>query len=267
MTSLIDTFSEYQRGRGFSRNTIRRRRVSLTAFANYVAPLTLEGATPALVEEWVYGHGAPSTKHAYLADLRVFYKWAVRRGVLPENPCDKVDAPKVPKTLPRPVDAALVPMLVALAPSGKVALMVALAAYAGLRRSEIARLDYIDVNLSGRPQTLTVRGGKGGKDRTIPIHPHLARLLESRSAGPVVGLAPDSVGTLVADHMRSCGVPATLHQLRHTFATEAAAVPGVDVWTVAQLLGHEQLNTSLLYVSLAGRDTATTVAAMYDDAA
>jgi site-specific recombinase XerD len=260
---LIDMFSDYQRGRGFSRNTVKRRRVSLTAFANHIAPLPLERATPELIEEWVYAFETPSTKHAYLADLRVFYKWAHRRQLVKENPCDRVDSIKVPRTLPRPVDAAMIPMLVAMAGSHKLALMVALAAYAGLRRAEIARLDYSDINTSADPATLTVRGGKGGKDRTIPVHPALLRLLERRSSGSVLGVTADTVGSSVADYLRSCGIDASIHQLRHTFATEAARAGGSDPYLIAELLGHSKLDTTLQYVSLVGRDTAPVVAAMY----
>ncbi len=263
--TLIDGFSDYQRGRGFSRNTVRRRRISLGRFAAHIAPVLLERATPELVEEWLLTFATATTRRAYLADLRVFYRWAHRRQLCPSNPCDRIDSIKVPRTLPRPVDAALVPMLVAMAPTAKVALMVALAAYAGLRRAEIAALDYRDVNLAGDPPTLTVRCGKGGKDRTIPVHPELARLFERRTTGPVIGLTPNTVGALVAEHLRACGVNATAHQLRHTFATEAARV--ADPWLVAELLGHSKLDTTMLYVSLVGREAGHVVAAMYDTAA
>jgi len=259
---LIETFSDYQRGRGFSRNTVRRRRVSLTSFANHIAPLPLERATQELVEEWVHSFDSPSTKHAYLADLRSFYKWATRRQLCDRNPCEQVESIKVPRTLPRPVDAAMVPFLVASAGSHRLALIIALAAYAGLRRAEIAALDYTDVNLSSVPPTLTVRNGKGGKDRTIPVHPELARLLERRHTGRVVGhLHPDTVGNLASEHLHACGVPASIHQLRHTFATEAARMG--DAYAVQALLGHASLDTSMAYVSLVGRDTAPVVAAMY----
>jgi site-specific recombinase XerD len=53
-------------------------------------------------------------------------------------------------------------------------LLLALMAYAGLRRSELLGLDWDDVDLSRR--SLRVRKAKGGRQRTIPIHPALAPL-------------------------------------------------------------------------------------------
>src|SRR6059036_2714413 len=53
-------------------------------------------------------------------------------------------------------------------------LLLALMAYAGLRRSELLGLDWDDVDLSRR--LLQVRKAKGGRQRTIPIHPVLAPL-------------------------------------------------------------------------------------------
>jgi len=55
------------------------------------------------------------------------------------------------------------------------ALLIALMAYAGLRRSELLGLDWDDVDLS--PRLLKVRKPKGGRQRTIPIHPGLVPLI------------------------------------------------------------------------------------------
>jgi integrase len=52
--------------------------------------------------------------------------------------------------------------------------LLALMSYAGLRRSELLGLEWDDVDLSRR--LLRVRRAKGGRQRTIPIHPALAPL-------------------------------------------------------------------------------------------
>src|SRR4051812_12829743 len=54
-------------------------------------------------------------------------------------------------------------------------LLLALFAYAGLRRSELLGLDWDDLDLSRR--LLKVRKAKGGRQRTIPIHPALVPLI------------------------------------------------------------------------------------------
>src|SRR6266540_6321626 len=62
-------------------------------------------------------------------------------------------------------------------------LLLALMAYAGLRRSELLGLDWDDVDLSRR--LLRIRKAKGGRERTIPIHPALAPLFAEYHATPV----------------------------------------------------------------------------------
>lgn len=75
------------------------------------------------------------------------------------------------------------------------------------------------------------------------------------------------IGRKVARHMRSHGVNATIHQLRHTFGTEAARASGGNLLVVAEMMGHESLSTTHGYVRLAGSATAATVAAMFPPAA
>lgn len=113
------------------------------------------------------------------------------------------------------------------------------------------------------PAVLVVRGGKGSKDRAVPVHPTLARLLAARPAGPIVSCNADTLGGKVSRHLRECGVDATIHQLRHTFGTEAARASNGNLLVVADLMGHENLTTTMGYTKLVGVNCAATVAAMF----
>jgi integrase/recombinase XerC len=259
---VIATFNDYQRGRGFSLATVNRRGVSLRGLAAHIAPLTLVDATPELIEEYVYSRKSLATRHAYRADLSAFYTWAQRRGLCATNPVDLVDPVKMPKQLPRPIPAEQVAPLIASAPQ-RVGLMIGLAAYAGLRRAEIAHLQHEDIMRHVAPAVIVVRNGKGGKDRVVPIHPALLKLLPAWGAGSVFELSPAHVGRLVTAHLRACGVGASPHALRHTFGTEAARAAHGDLLLVADLMGHGSPSTTMGYTKLVGRDTAATVAAMF----
>jgi len=193
--------------------------------------------------------------------LSAFYSWAVRRRQVRVNPVADTDRIRVPRGLPRPVNAELVRALIELAPDRETELAIALAAYAGLRRAEVAALTRDDIVLGVNP-VLYVRGGKGGRDRVVPLHPELQALLERLPAGLVCGHQAQAIGKKVATHMRSLGVEATMHQLRHTFATEAARV-SPDLLAVRELLGHASLATTERYTLLTGTRTAATVAGMY----
>jgi integrase/recombinase XerD len=84
-------------------------------------------------------------------------------------------------------------------------LLLALMAYGGLRRSELLGLDWDDVELSRR--LLRIRKAKGGRQRTIPIHPALAPLFAEYYATRVP-LTEQAV------FVRRPGQPAPLHPAR-----------------------------------------------------
>src|SRR5438034_2482687 len=114
-------------------------------------------------------------------------------------------------------------------------LLLALIAYGGLRRSELLGLDWDDVDLSRR--LLRIRKAKGGRQRTIPIHPALAPLFAEHYAIRVplieqavfVGVQGNrlhftQLGQTFRHYIDAAGVNerkcVTPHTLRHVFASE-----------------------------------------------
>lgn len=258
---VIGLFSTWQAGRAFSANTIRRREVSLRRFAKYIQPVSLNDATPALIEDWLATFAQPSTRRAYRSDLSAFYSWASKRDLIAGNPADKTDSIKVPKGLPRPVPPEHVQAIITCAPDEHTRLIIALAAYAGLRRAEIAKLHVDDVAFYPQP-ILIVRNGKGGKDRTVPIADSLHVLLEPHRRGRYVPLSADRVGKIGAAHLRACGFDCTLHQLRHSFGTEMYRITK-DLKVVGRLMGHESTATTELYAALVDDSSAAAINLAY----
>ncbi len=137
-----------------------------------------------------------------------------------------------------------------------------LMARAGLRVSEVVTLRLDDVTLNARKGHVVVRASKGLKERTVPL-PKAARealrayldvrppwagetLFVSRTGRP---LTPRDVQRLVEKAARRAGITrrVTPHTLRHTYATRALR-QGVDLATLARLLGHESLTTTARYL-------------------
>ena len=149
---------------------------------------------------------------------------------------------------------------------------------AGLRLTECLNLTVNDI--SGREGKLWVRGGKGGKDRMVPLsepmladlraywrvhrHPLLlfpnvgrgacrpdevaARMQRADSPMPV-----SSLQRLVVAARQEIGVPqATIHTLRHSFATHLIEA-GASLHTVQALLGHKRIDTTMVYLHLTHR--------------
>ena len=267
LTELLTAFAAWQRQRGFSPATVRRRRISITSLARWIAPAHISAVTTIDVEEWLDTFSASRTRHAYRSDCAVFFRWAVRRHILAHDPTGDTDPIKVPRSLPRPVPPELVAHLIATAPEPWVGTAIGLAAYAGLRCSEVANITGADLSLHTRPPVLAVRNGKGGKDRLVPIHPQLVPLLDRRTDGRLVDRHHDTIGHRVAAHLRACGVDASMHQLRHTFGTELARVTNGNLILTGRLMGHESPDTTKGYVGWSGGDASAAVVAMFGDAA
>jgi integrase/recombinase XerC len=131
----------------------------------------------------------------------------------------------------------------------------------GLRRSELCALEWRDLELDGRRQSLLVRNGKGGKARRQPLPTgldgELRKLRDARQSEPTdpvfCGLAGGRLQeTILADIIRRAAKRAgiekhvTAHTLRHTAATWLRQERG-DTRLVAEYLGHSDLSTVSRY--------------------
>jgi integrase/recombinase XerC len=131
----------------------------------------------------------------------------------------------------------------------------------GIRVSELVGLDWRDID--EEIGMLTVRAGKGDKDRIVPIgEPALDALAAWRRAmpiawepaGPVIvnlrggRLTTRSVENIVRDRITRAGVPVELtpHGLRHSFATHMLG-NGADLRSIQEMLGHSSLATTQRY--------------------
>lgn len=188
---------------------------------------------------------APETRKSARAVCRGFYRWAHGAGYLDDDPSATLPSVRVPAGIPRPAPEHLVRLLERGCP--RISLMAQLAAYAGLRAAEIARVHGRD--LVG--DTLVVNG-KGGKVRAVPIvRPELlARLSEVEEwafpNGKGSHLSPGHVSRLLSKAMPEGW---TAHTLRHRMAT--TAYHGTrDLLAVGAVLGHSRPETTQRYVLL-----------------
>ena len=133
---------------------------------------------------------------------------------------------------------------------------------AGLRASEVCNLKVADID-SDR-MLIHVDEGKGGKDRKVMLSPDLLDLLrdywcEARPAGWLFPGKPNinpvssrQLGRAFNSTKHLVGItrPATLHTLRHSFATHLLEA-GTDVRVIQVLLGHAKLSTTARYTHVA----------------
>lgn len=139
-------------------------------------------------------------------------------------------------------------------------LVYRVAAYTGLRRSELRRLTWANVT----SDRVTVYG-KAGRTESVPLHRSLPPLLEPRrrDAGVVFPTIPH-IETVHQDYAVAQvaeveGKVADFHSLRYTFCTMLAR-SGVNVWDAMQLMRHRDIKlTTRIYLDASQLDTRAAV--------
>ncbi len=273
----------------------------LRGFAEWFAtrngePLTPAALTPTDGREYRQYlqkvKAAPATINRKLAALRAYAAWAVEAGHLPENVMDKVRGvaaqASVPKSLDKRAEAALVRevelQVNAATQKSEAAQRQAIRNYAlvlfllntGLRVAEVCALELDDVELTERKGVVTVRQGKGDKMRAVPLNKPareaLTRWLAARGEadsprvflGKRGPLDTSGVQRLMAELSQRTGLAnLTPHTLRHTFGKRLVD-SGVTLEKIADLMGHENIETTRLYVLPTAQDLALAVAAVED---
>jgi integrase len=234
-----------------SSGTVRLRLVHLRKLAREVAApgpflVTLDDLTDFLArQQW----GA-STLRSYGASLRSFYAWAVATGRIAESPAEGLPRVAFVPGKPRPAPEPAVRVGLAAA-DVRVRLMVRLAAQAGLRCCEIAKVHTGDLRGDLLGWSLLVHG-KGGRERIVPLNEGLAAELRAHPEGYVFPgqidghLSNGHVSRLVS---RALPEGVTAHPLRHRFGSKAFAGTK-DIRAVQELLGHASVATTQIYVAV-----------------
>lgn len=135
--------------------------------------------------------------------------------------------------------------------------MVLLALNTGMRRGELFKLRWDDVDLPRRNLTVHGASAKSATTRHIPLNPEAVTVLENWRPGKGLVFAGDegrplvTIKTAWANLMKASGITGfRFHDLRHTFASKLV-MAGVDLNTVRELLGHADLTMTLRYAHLA----------------
>ena len=202
-----------------------------------------------------------------LSSLKSFFGWCVIEGMVKDNPCDLVDAPKLGRYLP---DVLSVEEVVSIIES------VDLSSWQGLRDRAILEILYacglrvseaVDMKISclyfdeGFVRVI----GKGDKERLVPLGEiaadSLKAYLDARPAHEDTEsddvlflnrfcrpLSRQSVFKMIKRQALVAGVKSTIspHTFRHSFATHLVE-NGADLRVVQEMLGHESITTTEIY--------------------
>lgn len=232
--------------------------------ANRELPDGLREASGNEIHHWLEPYrkdGREWTLSTYDTTLRVFYRWALSNDVVDYDPMSSLGRPAPGPRDPHPCeDPELAVALTAPRLPWRRAVM--LAAYAGLRCTEICTVTTADI-IGNRLRVL----GKGKKVRSVPIAPVLADELRGTPPGHLlVGALGRPINGRVLSAMQrpawralGLGEHINLHSFRHWFITRLIE-SGATVPEVAMLAGHSSIATTQGYAAVADRRLSDDVA-------
>jgi integrase/recombinase XerD len=265
------------RAAGRSPQTIKTRLSGIETLCRHAGVTAVTAITADHITAWLGDCDKPWTRSTYWMTVRCWVRWALAEGIICADPTARLAKPRTPKCVPRPVsDAVIRQLLNGEDPAGRrpagssegtmvarTRAFVALAALAGLRVHEIAKVRGEDVDPAG---WLYV-DGKGGTRCAIPLHPQLATI--AKTMPPVDWWFPHNgthvsgewVSTCIRRALRAVGSNATAHQLRHSFGT-AVLRSSHDLRVTQELLRHSSPASTAIYTQVADLDKVDAIRAL-----
>ncbi len=284
---LMKAHLEHLKVKGYSDRTVRSAEWSVSDFAVWCQERDVmkpRDVTKPMLERYQRTlfymekpDGSPltlSTQHHRLSFIKQYFKWLARENHLLSNPASELELPKVEKRLPKHVLTATEAEAILAQPDirkpqGLRDRAILETFYStGIRRTELSGLSVWDVD--GERGTLTVRQGKGRRDRVVPIGERAAAWVAKyvREARPDFVREPDrgflflaadgepiaakTLSLYVSRYVRASGVAKTgsCHLFRHAMAT-LMLENGADVRMIQAILGHVKLTTTEIYTHVA----------------
>ena len=271
----IDSFLEMmQAERGSSLNTVRSYQRDLMGFLDYLNQTRQE--LLAVDNAHIRGYLtylktqkiSPRTQSRHLSAIREFYRFAYSEGWIKENPCDYIETPKMPKTLPKYLTEQEVLELIQSAKAESLRLYTLLeVVYAsGLRVSELVGLPVTAFNTQENHLFIV---GKGSKERVVPLNKHACQALEvwmaerarklkrpSRWLFPSKSKSGHLTRGAFFKELKKLALEIGLdpekvfpHVFRHSFASHLVAHEA-DLRSVQKMLGHSDITTTEIYTHI-----------------
>jgi len=257
-------YRQHLRSKSYTDKTVDTYVAIVKAFLNYyrdVDPMDLDVVEyNAYCEQHIVQGGYSLSYHRQLSScLKKFYEYFKDSKMQ----TDKIEAPKLRKTLPIVLSREEIRKLILKAPNEKARMIVTLLYSTGMRVGELISLKWDD--LQDDEGLIWVRKGKGRKDRQVPLskktQEELARykqrfgqssyVFEGQYGGPY---SSRSVNAYINRMTIRAGIrkKVTAHTLRHSFATHLLD-SGIDLRYIQKLLGHTSSKTTEIYTHVSMR--------------
>ena len=270
--SISKDYNYYLRmERAMSQNTVASYCSDVEKFLEFYKG-RLEDVTPEDVEDYLQARDMLSSRSQarVLSSLRSFFDWLVLEKVIKDNPCDRVDGPKIGRYLPNVLSEEEVAAMID---------SVSPATWQGVRDKAILEVLYgcglrVSEAVNLRISCLFMKEGfvriigKGNKERLVPIGDMAVEAVEDylrvrpapadADSSDVLflnrfgrSLSRVSMFTMIKTQALAAGIRKDIspHTFRHSFATHLIE-HGADLRMVQEMLGHESIATTEIYTHI-----------------
>jgi integrase/recombinase XerD len=282
----LASFLEWSAARGLSTQTLDTRERALRRFIGWCDERDLrqpqEVTLPVLerYQRHLYHYRKPNgqplafgSQQTLLVPLKAFFQWATRERHLLYNPASELLLPRLPRRLPKhilsiaDIEGILHQPDVGTPAGVRDRAMLETLYSSGIRRMELVQLCLYDLDTRGG--ALTVRAGKGGRDRVVPLGERACAWVERylQDVRPLLVTGRDEgvcfltdfgesfeknrLGDLVKRYVEHAGLHVTgsCHLFRHAMATHMLE-NGADIRYIQAILGHNDLDTTAIYTQV-----------------
>ena len=248
----------------YSESTIKNYVSQFESFMNHFEDMKIEYLTEEHIKKYMHfliekKKGSSSLQNIAINAIKFYYEKVIGQ----ERKRYGLERPAKENKLPTVLSEGEVKLILQACSNIKHKTMLSLTYASGLRRSEVINLKLIDID--NDRHVINVRGGKGGKDRVTLLSDRLQKLLEEYLGlyRPAVWLFEGVKGEQYSESSfqkvfqhawKKSGVkkPATLHTLRHSFATHLLE-NGTDIRYIQALLGHSSSKTTEIYTHVTSK--------------
>lgn len=264
LISHLQTYCRYMEQQRYSPATIKTYASMVVQFLLSLGDKPWDGLTMKDIAEYnhrefIVKKRAHSTQNQFINAIKLFYRIHDRAGIVP----DDIARPRKEYRLPIVLTKEEVSSILRNTRNKKHHCLLSLIYSSGLRIGETLDLKWSDIR--NTENLINIRGGKGRKDRRVPLSAKVKKLLDeyaqayhtkeyifegqsneqysARSAQMVLKRSAESAGIKVN---------VTLHTLRHSYATHLLEA-GIGLRYIQEILGHSSPKTTMLYTHVSGK--------------
>lgn len=261
----LAVFEAWMQQKRYQKTTVKTYLSFVRNFFSYHPGLAWDGITREFITRYNHEHfiqkkKSYSAQNQWINAIKLYLKvHALDVGELKE-----IERPRKSTYLPDVLTPEEVKQILEQTPNIKHCTLLMLIYSCGLRIGETLNLRLQDIQQE--EGLIYIRGGKGNKDRRVPLSPRISTQLQAyfQSYRPrhyvFEGQKGDryterSASQVLKRAVEKVGIPkrVTLHTLRHSYATHLTR-KGVNIQYLQEILGHNSPKTTMIYTHLSGKD-------------